>query len=148
MKISLMIRAPQLLALTYVLAGLLLAGCATANKADTSYSDGVAKHLASEITGLDARYAPGSIQSKDAAEQALAQATADDAALQGWYTQAEQACAEKFFVNSCLIDIKLHRREYHSILQRISIEAKAFQRKQHIEELDKELEQRRAGRPQ
>ena len=91
------------------------------------------------ITTLDNTYSPGGIQSATMAEQAIVEVSTTKNALQKWYIQAEQTCAEKFFVTSCLNGIKLVRRDKLSILQRINIEAKAWQRKQRIEQLDQKL---------
>jgi len=150
MKISPTIQTPQVFSplLCCVLAGLLLGGCATTESVDALPSDGVGRQLATTIKGMDGRYATGSIQSRDVAETALAQVAENDAALQNWYGRAEQACYQRFFVNSCLIDIKLHKREYSMILQRIRVEANALERKLHIEELDNNLKARQAQKPQ
>ena len=94
------------------------------------------------IKALDVTYSTGAIQSAIMAEQAIVEASTTKNDLQKWYAQAEQTCAEKFFVTSCLNDIKLVRRDKLSILQRITIEAKAWQRKQRIEQLDLKLQER------
>ncbi|MES2105118.1 MAG: hypothetical protein V4634_13955 [Pseudomonadota bacterium] len=146
MKISPTIRILQ--ALGFLLAGLMLSACATTGGAESPAGDAAERQLANAIQGLDQRYAAGSIQSRDAAETALQQVSANDVALQTWRTQAEQACYDRFFVNSCLIDVKLHRREFHMILQRIRIEANALQRKLHIEELDNNLKARQQQHPE
>ena len=91
------------------------------------------------IAGMDHTYFAGAIQSASMAEQAIAEASATKNELQKWYVQAEQTCSEKFFVTSCMNDIKLVRRDKLSVLQRINIEAKAWQRRQRIDELDQKL---------
>ena len=98
--------------------------------------------LNQKIKTLDKIYSTGAIQSAIIAEKAIDEASETKNDLQKWYLQAEQACAEKFFVTSCLNDIKLVRRDKLSILQRITIEAKAWQRKQRIEQLDLKLQER------
>jgi colicin import membrane protein len=98
--------------------------------------------LADVISTLNLTYSAGAIQSANMAEQAIVEANKTKIDLLKWYAQAEQACAEKFFVTSCLNDIKLVRRDKLSILQRITVEAKAWQRKQRIEQLDEKLQEK------
>lgn len=97
------------------------------------------------ITSLDKAYAAGSIQTLTMAEQALAETDSAKITLQKWYVQSELACYEKFFVTYCLNGIKLIRRDNNDILQRITVEAKALQRKQHIEELDEKLKEKKTS---
>ncbi|WP_394780354.1 hypothetical protein [Undibacterium sp.] len=139
------LRVPQLLGCVF--AGLLLAGCSSMSKKEPSASDAIGKQLGVEIAALDAKYAAGSIQSKEASEAALVQVTSEEASLQTWYAQAQQSCYDVFFVNSCLAEANMHRREYRAVLQRIRIEANKFQRKLHIDELDNNLKQRQEQRP-
>lgn len=94
------------------------------------------------IASLDASYTGGSIQSLAQAEKALADADQAKTVLQKWYVQSEIDCHEKFFVNACLNGIKLIQRSKGDILQRITVEAKALQRKRHIEELDEKLKEK------
>jgi colicin import membrane protein len=91
------------------------------------------------VTVLDVAYAPGSIQNPFMAEKAIDEANAAKIELQKWFVQSEIACYEKFFVTSCLNDIKRNRRSNTDILQRIIVEAKALQRLKHIEQLDEQL---------
>ncbi|MFZ6766164.1 hypothetical protein ACO0LM_03695 [Undibacterium sp. Di26W] len=100
--------------------------------------------IAGLTTTLDQKYAPGSITTGEVADIALKEATVAQQRLQNWYEQADKACHSKFFVNDCLDDTKQQRRQYIVVLQRISLEAKALQRKLHIEQLDRELLQRQA----
>ncbi|GGC92744.1 hypothetical protein [Undibacterium terreum] len=148
MKISPTMRGWKTLAHTplYLLAAILLSACATTS-ADVPSIDPMGKQLAAAIKDLDTYYVPGTIQTRDVSQAALKQVSVNEAALQDWYVHSEQACYDKFFVNSCLTDIKLYRREYRMKLQRIEIEAKALQRKLHIDELDEDLKRRQAQKP-
>lgn len=98
--------------------------------------------LQKTISQLDASYHVGSIQTSEMAETALSATSAAQADLQSWFIQAEQDCYEKFFVTACLNDIKLLRRNNTTILQRIKVEARAFQRLQRINELDERLKEK------
>ncbi len=98
--------------------------------------------IANLTASLDQKYAAGSISSAEQAELALQESNAAQLRLQSWYEQSERACHDTFFVNDCLSDVKQKRRQHIVALQRISLEAKALQRKLHIEQLDRELEQR------
>jgi hypothetical protein len=97
------------------------------------------EQLTKTISTLDQTYSAGAISSPIMSEQAIVEVNAAKNDVQKWYVQAEQKCAENFFVTSCLNDIKLTRRDKLAILQRINVEAKAWQRKQRIEELDATL---------
>lgn len=98
--------------------------------------------LQKTINQLDAAYRVGSIQTSEMAESALNATSAAQTDLQAWFVQAEQDCYEKFFVTACLNDIKLLRRDNAAILQRIKVEAKAFQRLQRIDQLDERLKEK------
>ena len=98
--------------------------------------------LSALVASLDARHAGGSIQTAETAEAALQESAVAQNRLQTWYAQAERACLEVFFVNACLNEIKLQRRRHQGVLQRITIEAKALQRKLHIQQLDQSLQQK------
>lgn len=98
--------------------------------------------LTKTVTTLDQTYAAGAIESLVMSDLAIDEANAAKNDVQKWYAQAEQTCYEKFFVTSCLNDIKLFRRDKLAILQRINVEAKAWQRKQRIEELDAKLQEK------
>lgn len=100
--------------------------------------------IANLSASLDQKYAAGTIGSAEQAELALQESNAAQLRLQSWYEQSERACHDTFFVNDCLSDVKQKRRLYIVALQRISLEAKALQRKLHIEQLDRELAQRQA----
>lgn len=133
-------------------ASLLLAGslngCATHSNSEADQREqqavSMTRLLADTVVALDRRYSPGSIASLDMADQALEQSDAGEDKMQAWYAVNEKACNQRFFVNSCLHDLKVQRRAFKTVLQRIGVEAKAFQRKQRIEQLDKNLEERQS----
>jgi hypothetical protein len=91
------------------------------------------------IVELDANYASGTILSSVVADKALTEAEIAQEELQIWFLQEEANCYERFFVTACLNKNKLRKRNYQSILQRITVEAKAFQRKEHIDQIDADL---------
>ncbi|MFZ6748313.1 hypothetical protein [Undibacterium sp. Ren11W] len=98
--------------------------------------------LQQKVATLDLSYGSTSIQSGEKAELALNETEIAQEELRIWYLQAENNCYDKFFVTSCINDSKLVRRKLFAILQRISVEAKAFQRKEHIDQLDADLLQK------
>ncbi|MFZ6871208.1 hypothetical protein ACO0LF_03975 [Undibacterium sp. Di27W] len=100
--------------------------------------------IASLTASLDQKYAAGSLATAEQAENALNESSATQLRLQRWYEQADRACHQIFFVNDCLNDVKQQRRQYIISLQRISLEAKALQRKLRIEELDRDLAKKQA----
>jgi hypothetical protein len=104
--------------------------------------------LQKKIAELDRRYGSTSIQSGADAEQALNDSEIAQEELRIWYLQAENNCYDKFFVTSCINDTKLVRRNLFAILQRISVEAKAFQRKEHIDQLDADLQRKNTPQSQ
>jgi hypothetical protein len=99
------------------------------------------------IVALDANYASGTILSSAVADQALTEAEIAQDDLQIWFLQEESNCYERFFVTACLNGNKLSKRNYQTILQRITVEAKAFQRKEHIDQIDADLKLKNTPRP-
>jgi hypothetical protein len=99
------------------------------------------------IVALDANYASGTILSSAVADQALTEAEIAQDDLQIWFLQEESNCYERFFVTACLNRNKLSKRNYQTILQRITVEAKAFQRKEHIDQIDADLKLKNTPRP-
>ena len=100
--------------------------------------------IAEQTASLDQRFAPGSINTAELADEAVKVSSVAQQRLQAWYVQAERACHDQFFVNDCVNDVKQQRRQHILILQRISLEAKALQRKLHIEQLDRDLAERQS----
>lgn len=100
--------------------------------------------IADLTASLDQRFAAGSISTTEIADAALKESTAAQTRLQNWFEQSERHCYDRFFVNDCLSDVKQQRRQHNLILQRISLEAKATQRRLHIEQIDRELAEKQA----
>jgi hypothetical protein len=112
--------------------------CATSNapSAAVKMAETAREGLIKAVTELDTRYPTGSIHSLEAANAADNASRDGEDALADWYGRAQKACYERFFVTNCLDDLKLRRREFKTVLQRVKVEAGAFQRKYHTEELD------------
>jgi len=100
--------------------------------------------IATVVHALDARFPAGGIQTNDAADVAIKESAEAQERLQNWYVVAEHHCYNTFFVNDCLKEIKVERREYLPTLQRISLEAKALQRQIKVMERDRETAQKQA----
>lgn len=94
------------------------------------------KSFMQTIEELDREFQTGSIVSVKLAELALSQTDSAQTTLQNLLRTGEQACAEKFFVNSCLEDQKHWRRKVQELLKRINIEAKSFLRRNRVVKLD------------
>ncbi|MBI3285947.1 MAG: hypothetical protein HYZ65_14020 [Burkholderiales bacterium] len=120
-----------------MLAGVLLAAPLHAQTPADEYAA-----LSAQVKELATRHAD--LQTAGQAEAALQETGAAQSRLQAWYAQAERACHAAFFVNSCLGDIKLQRRQQQTVLQKITLEAKALQRRLHIEQLDRALQQKQS----
>ncbi len=122
----------------YVMLALLLIGIISAVpvRAQTSRAKPSFADLSAQTIALEATYHPDSIQSLPISEKALSEVMVLESELKLWFSDAEQACYDKFFVNACLNTTKLKLREKMAIMQGIKVEAKAFQRKHRIEQLD------------
>jgi hypothetical protein len=119
-----------------VMLTLLMLAAMTAAQAQQSEAKLTLDDVSVKVVDLEAAYSPGSILSSTTAEKALSEVIELESDLQLWFSDAEQACYDKFFVNACLNTIKLKLREKMGILLRIKVEAKAFQRRRRIEQLD------------
>lgn len=97
------------------------------------------KTIATLVRTMDAQYPVNSIHTNEEAETIVAQSEGLQQRLQNWYVSAERHCYDLFFVNNCLKQIKIDRREYLPILQRMELEAKAVQRQLRIIARDQEL---------
>jgi hypothetical protein len=94
----------------------------------------------------ESRFQPGSIQSGEAAEQALSEAGRRRAEIAARFAADERACMKRFFVNSCVADAREHERHGLAEVRKVEVEAKAVQRRLHIEERDRELAEKQTER--
>ncbi|MBC3868765.1 hypothetical protein [Undibacterium oligocarboniphilum] len=100
------------------------------------------KIIAVQVHAMDTQYPVNSIHTNEEAESIVTQSEALQQRLQNWYVSAERHCYDLFFVNNCLKQIKIDRRQYLPTLQRMEIEAKAVQRQLRIIARDQELAQK------
>ncbi len=80
-------------------------------------------------------------QSVAAADQALASAAEQRAALEQQYYETELVCAKKFLVNACLDHAKEIRRAGLAQVRAIEVEAGHYKRLAAVEQRDRELAQ-------
>lgn len=69
----------------------------------------------------------------------LADAKARRAAIEAEFAASEQACYNKFFVNSCLDNAREERREGLAVVRAIEVEAELFQRREKANARDRAL---------
>lgn len=91
-----------------------------------------------------ARYPAGSISSVEAAERALAEASAARAKIEAEYAEEKRRCYPAFFMTSCLDHAAERRRQAVAQVRPVEIEAETFRRRARVEERDKELAERNA----
>ncbi len=96
---------------------------------DLFASDLVKLSIETEVAALQQQFNRGSISTKALAELALSKSEILQATMLLQLKENEQACNQNFFVNSCLQDVRLKRRELQEILRAINIEAKSFLRR-------------------
>ena len=96
-------------------------------------------------TALAARFPAAAINSEKVADQALAEAATERAAIAAQFADEESACYSKFFATSCLENAKTRRRLALRLVRRVEVDADTFKRRQRVVERDKQLEQRRAS---
>jgi hypothetical protein len=113
-----------------------------ADESDTAY-----QVLNKNVAELDARYPAFSILTAESAETAVQVTTQTEAEMEYWFDRQQISCYDKFFMNACIKDGKLKRRGLVLVLHRINIEAKALQRKLHIDQLDRDLAEKNKDTP-
>jgi hypothetical protein len=91
------------------------------------------------IKALETSYPKGSIDSMTMVANVIDAAAGIKADVQLWYQQSERDCYDHFFVTACLNKLRVTHVHYNDIVQRVLVEAKAFQRKNHIDQLDESL---------
>lgn len=95
--------------------------------------------IADAIKALETSYPKGSIDSMTMVANVIDAADRIKADVQLWYQHSERDCYDHFFVTACLNKLRVTHVHYNDIVQRVLVEAKAFQRKHHIDELDESL---------
>jgi hypothetical protein len=91
------------------------------------------------MADFEQKYPAGSIDSVPMVENLISAATKTKADLQTWFLQSERDCYKNFFVTDCLNKLRTTRTKHNITIQRILVEAKAYQRQLRIEQLDEEL---------
>ncbi|SNS58780.1 hypothetical protein SAMN06265795_10438 [Noviherbaspirillum humi] len=90
------------------------------------------------------QYPAGSIQSAEAADEALAAVASAKQDIAARAAQQEQLCTEKFFASDCMDAVKERRRKALAAVRPIEVEANAYKRRAQIEERDRGLAERNA----
>jgi colicin import membrane protein len=91
---------------------------------------------------IAARYHEGSIQSVEAADQALAEVRSAREKITPQFAAEERACYDRFFTNLCLDDVEERKRSAMQQLRRVEVEANAFKRRDKVERRDDRKAQR------
>jgi colicin import membrane protein len=99
-----------------------------------------------DATDLMERFAPGSIQSIEAADAALAAVAEERRRVDARFAQEEQACTSDFFVTRCVEKAKERRRQVAIALDSIELEAQRHKRQERALQRDRALEERRLRR--
>lgn len=90
------------------------------------------------------RYPAGSIQSVEAAEQAIMDINQERLRVEAQFSDAERVCYEKFFTTSCLDKAKEKKRLAMNEIRTVEVEANAFKRRAKAAKRDEVLEKKRA----
>jgi|GEM_PF-1055069 len=87
---------------------------------------------------LQDRFAPGSINSVDRANAALAAAAQERAKSDADFAAGKQACYQKFLANACIDQISTGHRAREAEIRAVEVEAKRFKRYTHDAEIQAE----------
>lgn len=91
-----------------------------------------------------ASHSAGSINSPDAADLALQEASHERAGIEQRFLSEEQACFDLFFANACRDKAAERRRVALSAVRKVEVQANAFKRKARVAERDKVLAEKSA----
>ena len=80
---------------------------------------------------LHDRFAPGSIDSIDRANAALAAAAQERAKSDADYAAGQKACYQKFFANACIDQLNTRHRAEEAEIGGVELEARRYQRAAH-----------------
>ncbi len=79
------------------------------------------------------------VERADAARQAVADARIEVARR---FASEKSACYDRFFVSSCLVDVRNRERQANKVVRRVEVEANAFLRRERAAERDRAVAQR------
>lgn len=119
-----------------LLAALVFGGLDAASAQETQLAQAA---QSAEIGAVAKRYPPGSINSVETADRALAEVGRERNAVQARYAQQEQNCNPKFFSSSCMEAADDSRRQALRQLRAIEIEANKVKRQAKATARDEEL---------
>lgn len=91
---------------------------------------------------LLAEFPPLSIDSVERAEEAITRLPDVRKQLSDRYAQERADCLERFFVASCLSDLRTRERKAYKAINRIEVEAKALMRRERAAERDRAVAER------
>jgi colicin import membrane protein len=86
---------------------------------------------------LSKTYPVGTIQSDEAADDALRRASEARTEVENKFADEQRICYSRFFVNSCLSDAKEERHLALTRIKRVEIEANEFKRAFQVKEHDR-----------
>ncbi|MCD6026386.1 MAG: hypothetical protein K0R08_905 [Solimicrobium sp.] len=82
------------------------------------------------------------IESNTQADRVLQAVELSRAQIEWRYTQMEQICYNRFFINSCLLEAKNKRRNDLAKVKKSEVDANFFKRKYKVEEMDRVIKER------
>lgn len=80
-----------------------------------------------------------SVERANAAREAVVDARA---AVARRFANEKSACYDRFFVSSCLVDVRNRERQANKVVRRVEVEANAFLRRERAAERDRAVAQR------
>jgi colicin import membrane protein len=128
--------------LTFAIAGSLLLSLHAV--AQTSAVEAPADPADYSVAPLLERYPADSIQSPDAAKDALKEVDAAREHIDERYALEQRACYPKFFTTACLDKVTERRRKDLAAVRPIEVEANAYLRKAKVVERDRKLAEKAA----
>lgn len=96
------------------------------------------------VAAWAARHGAGSVQSAEAADQALREAQEQRQQVEARYVAQQNRCYDRFFVSYCLGKVAEWHRATLALIRPVEIEADVWKRRAKVEERDRNLEQQRA----
>lgn len=88
------------------------------------------------IRDFSSKYSSGKWDSAANAQQAVSLGEQLELQVQQYFSNGERACSERFFVNSCVDDLRLQRRSWQDQIRSITQAAKAYMRQAKSKRVD------------